>query len=162
MNVNKAIIVGRLTRDPEARTLPSGRAVSNFGVATNRVWTNQETNERQEQVEFHNVVAFGKRAEICNQYLTKGSLIFIEGRLQTRTWEGQDGVRKNRTEIVVENMQMGPRAQGRPRPEKVPTVEIEEDIEAEHVLAEEEKQEKPAPAEDLTDEQEIKVEDIPF
>lgn len=111
MNVNKAIICGNLTRDPEERALPSGQAVSSFGVATNRAWTNQE-GQKQEQVEFHNIVAFGKLAEICNQYLAKGRLVFVEGRLQTRTWEGQDGIKRNRTEIVAETMQMGPRSAG--------------------------------------------------
>lgn len=109
MNVNKAIICGNLTRDPEARTLPSGQAVSAFGVATNRTWTDAD-GQKQEQVEFHNVVAFGKLAEICNQYLAKGRLVFIEGRLQTNSWEGQDGVKRNRTEIIAFNMQMGPRS----------------------------------------------------
>jgi len=109
MNLNKAIIVGRLTRDPESRTLPSGQAISNFGMATNRVWNNPETNEKQEQTEFHNIVAFGKLAEICNQYLKKGSLTMVEGRIQTRSWQDQNGDTKYRTEIIAEKMQMGPR-----------------------------------------------------
>jgi len=109
MNLNKAIIVGRLTRDPESRTLPSGQAISNFGMATNRVWNNPETNEKQEQTEFHNIVAFGKLAEICNQYLKKGSLTMVEGRIQTRNWQDQNGDTKYRTEIIAEKMQMGPR-----------------------------------------------------
>lgn len=113
MNFNKAIIIGRLTRDPEARTIPeSGNAVSSFGVATNRVWTDAQ-GQKQEQVEFHNVVAYGRLAEICNQYLTKGTLVCVEGRLQTRSWIGQqDGVKRFRTEIIASNMQMGPRVQG--------------------------------------------------
>jgi single-strand DNA-binding protein len=113
MNFNKAIIIGRLTRDPEAKVIPeSGNAISNFGVATNRVWTDAE-GQKQEQVEFHNVVAFGRLAEICNQYLTKGCLVCVEGRLQTRSWiSQQDGVKRFRTEIIANNMQMGPRLQG--------------------------------------------------
>lgn len=111
MNVNKAIVCGNLTRDPEERTLPSGQPVSAFGIATNRAWTNAD-GQKQEQVEFHNIVAFGKLAEICNQYLTKGRLVYVEGRLQTRTWEGQDNVKRNRTEIVADTMQMGPRPAG--------------------------------------------------
>lgn len=120
MNVNKAIICGRLTSDPEARTMPSGDPVSNFSIATNRAWTNKE-GQKQEQVEFHNIVAFGKLAEICNQYLTKGKLIYLEGRLQTRSWEDQAGVKKYRTEIIAENMQMGPRGEGSNTPAPVKT-----------------------------------------
>ncbi|MFH1631967.1 MAG: single-stranded DNA-binding protein [bacterium] len=104
-SLNKAMIIGNLTRDPEMRQTGGGRAVCNFGVATNRRWNNPE-GERKEEVEYHNVVAWGKLAEICGQYLVKGKKVFIEGRLQTRDWEGQDGVRRYRTEIVAENMVM--------------------------------------------------------
>lgn len=131
MNLNRAIIIGRLTRDPESRTLPSGQAISNFGMATNRVWNNPETKEKQEQVEFHNIVAFGKLADICNKYLKKGSLAMIEGRIQTRNWKDQDGNTKYRTEIVAEGLQMGPRPQGskneETKEEKIPEVQVEED-----------------------------------
>jgi len=109
MNLNKAFIVGRLTRDPETRALPSGQSVCSFSMATNRVWTDQSGN-KQESTEFHNIVAFGKLAEICSSYLNKGRLIMIEGRIQTRSWEGKDdGIKRYRTEIVADNMQMGPR-----------------------------------------------------
>lgn len=131
MNLNKAIIIGRLTRDPESRTLPSGQAISNFGMATNRVWNNPETKEKQEQVEFHNIVAFGKLADICNKYLKKGSLAMIEGRIQTRNWKDQEGNTKYRTEIVAEGLQMGPRPQGSKneegKEEKVEEIQVEED-----------------------------------
>jgi len=110
MNLNKAIIVGRVTRAPEARTTPNGQSVTSFGIATNRFWTGTDR-QKQEKVEFHNIIAWGKLAEICNQYVTKGQLVLIEGRIETRTWETPDGVKKNRTEIVAENMQMGPRSQ---------------------------------------------------
>jgi len=151
MNVNKAIICGNLTRDPEERTLPSGQSVSSFGIATNRVWTNAE-GQKQEQVEFHNVVAFGKLAEICNQYLTKGRLVYIEGRLQTRTWESQDGTKRNRTEIVAETMQMGPRSAA-----------TEGSVGAGFKPAQEETEKKPAYAKKATaGKGEIKVENIPF
>jgi single-strand DNA-binding protein len=109
MNLNKAIVVGRLTHDPEVRSLPSGQNVASFSVATNRVWVDQGGN-RQEAVEFHNISAFGKLADICSQYLNKGQIVLIEGRLQTRSWQDQQGVKKQRTEIVANNMQMGPRA----------------------------------------------------
>jgi len=146
MNVNKAIICGNLTRDPEERTLPSGQSVSSFGIATNRVWTNAE-GQKQEQAEFHNVVAFGKLAEICNQYLTKGRLVYIEGRLQTRTWENQDGTKRNRTEIVAETMQMGPRSDMR---ETASVKTITQD------------QPEMKPKKKSENKEEIKVENIPF
>ncbi len=111
MNLNKALIMGNLTRDPELRTLPSGASVASFGVATNRVWKNQ-SGEKQEEVQFHNIVLFGRQAEIAQQYLSKGSSVFIEGRIQTRNWEAQDGSKKSRTEIVGEKMQLGPRRGG--------------------------------------------------
>lgn len=110
MNLNKVFLIGNLTRDPEMRTLPSGQSVATFGIATNRVW-NDKSGVRQTAVEFHNIVVFGRLAEIAKQYLTKGKMIFIEGRMQTRSWEAQDGTKRNRTEIVVEQMQMGPRTQ---------------------------------------------------
>lgn len=111
MNLNKAIIIGNLTRDPEIRTIPSGQQVATFGIATNRVWKDQSGN-KQQKTEFHNIVAWGKLAEIASQYLAKGRLAMIEGRIETRTWDGQDGSKRNRTEIVAENLQMGPRFQG--------------------------------------------------
>lgn len=105
MNLNKAMIIGNLTRDPELRSTPGGQSVCSFGVATNQVWTDQQ-GQRQERAEFHNVVAWGKLAEICSQYLSKGRKVYIDGRLQTRDWEGQDGVKRYRTEIICENMIM--------------------------------------------------------
>jgi len=103
------MIIGRLTRDPEARTMPSGVGVSNFSLATNFIWTNSE-GQRQERVEYHNIVAWRKLADICNQYLKKGSKAYIEGRLQTRSWTDQNGVTKYRTEIVADNLIMLDRA----------------------------------------------------
>ena len=105
-SLNKAMIIGNLTRDPELRQTNSGQPVCSFGVATNRTWNNRQTGEKQESTEFHNIVAWGRLAEIINQYLKKGNKIFVEGRLQTRDWEGQDGVKRYRTEIVAENMVM--------------------------------------------------------
>lgn len=113
MNLNKAMIIGNLTRDPEMRSTSGGHNVCTFGVATNQVWTDQQ-GQRQEKAEFHNIVAWGKLADICNQYLGKGRKVFIEGRLQTRDWEGQDGVKRYRTEIVAENMIMLDRSGSRP------------------------------------------------
>lgn len=109
MNFNKAFVLGNVTRDPELRTTPSGQSVTSFGVATNRVWKDQ-TGAQQQAVEFHNIVAWGRLAEICHQYLKKGSLVFIEGRIQTRSWQDQNsGQKRYRTEIVTETMQLGPR-----------------------------------------------------
>jgi len=102
-SLNRAQIVGNLTRDPELRNIPSGQAVTSFSVATNRRWKDKDGNN-QDQTEFHNVVAWGKLAEISNQYLKKGNKVYLEGRMQTRTWDGQDGTKRNRTEIVAENM----------------------------------------------------------
>jgi single-strand DNA-binding protein len=105
MNLNRAMIIGNLTRDPELRTTPSGQNVSNFSVATSSQWTDA-TGKKQERVEYHNIVAWGKLADICRQYLGKGRKVYIEGRLQTRDWEAQDGSKKTRTEIIAENMIM--------------------------------------------------------
>ena len=98
--------MGNLTKDPELKTLPSGSSVSNFGIATNRVWKNQQ-GEKQEEVQFHNIVVFGKQADTVSQYLKKGSSVLVEGRLQTRNWDAQDGTKKSKTEIVAERVQFG-------------------------------------------------------
>lgn len=110
MNLNKVIIAGRVTQDPETRMTGSGTAVSNFSVATNRYWSRD--GQRQEETEFHNIVAWARTAEIVRDYLKKGQLVLIEGRLQTRSWEGQDGKKNYKTEIVAEQLQLGPKAGG--------------------------------------------------
>ncbi|MCX8015757.1 MAG: single-stranded DNA-binding protein [Patescibacteria group bacterium] len=109
MNFNRVFILGNLTRDPELRTTPSGQSVATFGVATNRIWTDKN-GQRQSEVEFHNIVVWGKLAETASRYLTKGKLVFIEGRLKTRNWTDQNGVRHSRTEIIAQNFQLGPRS----------------------------------------------------
>ena len=111
MNLNKVFILGNLTRDPELRQTPSGQAVCSFGIATNRFYTDS-SGQKQKQAEFHNVVAWGRQAEIINQYLKKGSLVLIEGRLQTRNWLDQQGVKHWKTEIIAERIQLGPRNVG--------------------------------------------------
>lgn len=104
--VNKVILIGRLGRDPEVRSTPSGQPVTNFTMATNRVYNDREGN-RQEQTEWHNIVCWGRQAEIAGQYLTKGRQVYIEGRLQTRSWEDrQSGEKRYRTEVICENFQM--------------------------------------------------------
>src|SRR3970040_1838355 len=102
-SLNKVQLIGNLTRDPEMRYTPQGTAVCTFGVATNRQWTT-ESGEKKEDVEFHNVVAWNKLAEICAQLLKKGRKVYVEGRLSTRSWQGQDGTQKQRTEIVISDM----------------------------------------------------------
>jgi single-strand DNA-binding protein len=111
MTLNKVQIIGNMTRDPEIRTTPAGASVASFSVATNMIW-NDQSGQRQERSEFHNIVAWRKLAEIVGQYLKKGSKVYIEGRLQTRDWVGQDGVKRYRTEIVAENLIMLDRPAG--------------------------------------------------
>jgi len=110
MYINKALIYGNLTRDPEMRALPSGASVTSFSVATNRVYKDKN-GAKQESVDFHNVVVFGRQAETVQQYLKKGSGVFVEGRIQTRSWDDKNsGEKKYRTEIVADRIQFGPRA----------------------------------------------------
>ena len=109
MNLNKVYLIGRLTADPESRTTQSGQTVTTLRIATNRVWTDP-SGQKNEAPEYHTVVAWARLAEIANQYLRKGGLVMIEGRLQTRSWEAQDGSKRYRTEIVTETLQLGPRS----------------------------------------------------
>lgn len=97
------MLIGNLTRDPEMRYTPQGTAVCTFGIATNRSWTT-ESGEKKEDAEFHNIVAWNKLAEICSQLLKKGRKVYVEGRLSTRSWQGQDGTQKQRTEVVITDM----------------------------------------------------------
>jgi single-strand DNA-binding protein len=110
MNLNKVFLIGRLTRDPEIRVMPSGQQVANFGLATDSFYTDKNTNQRQQKTEFHNIVLFGRLAEIASQYLKKGSLAMFEGRIQTRDWQDATGTKRYRTEIVADSMQLGPRS----------------------------------------------------
>ncbi|WKZ28685.1 MAG: single-stranded DNA-binding protein [Patescibacteria group bacterium] len=144
MNLNRAQLIGNLTRDPETRTTPNGQTVSSFGVATSSQWKDA-SGQKQERVEFHNIVAWGKLAEICQQFLGKGRKVFVEGRLQTREWQGNDGTKKSRTEIVAENMIMLDKAPQGSAPRMVSEMPAT----------------TPAPAAPPVEE-EIKVEDIPF
>lgn len=154
MNLNKAMIIGNLTRDPEIRTTPTGQTVASFGVATNFVWTDQ-SGQKRDKAEFHNVVAWRRLAEICGQYLKKGSKIYLEGRMQTRDWVGQDGLKRYRMEIVAENMimldragagsQMG-RSEEPPLPSE-PVIDVEQSVGLD---------------DGDVSEEEIRVENIPF
>lgn len=105
MSLNRVQLIGNLTRDPEMRQVPGGQVVANFAIATNFTWKDQ-SGQQQSKTEFHNIVVWRRLAEICGQYLKKGSKIFIEGRLETRSWEGEDGVKRYRTEIIADNMIM--------------------------------------------------------
>lgn len=112
MYLNKAIVYGNLTRDPELKALPSGNKVTSFSVATNRVWKDK-AGAKQESVDYHNIVLFGRLAELAAQYLKKGSSVLIEGRMQTRSWDdAASGGKKYRTEIIGDSMQFGPRSAG--------------------------------------------------
>ncbi|NMC51996.1 single-stranded DNA-binding protein [Candidatus Kuenenbacteria bacterium] len=149
MNLNRATLIGNLTRDPEVRTTPSGASVASFSIATNYIWTDPSGN-RQEKAEFHNIVAWRKLADICGQYLHKGSKVYIEGRLQTRSWDDQTGNKRYITEIVAENLIMldskgasrPATSAGVPLPDETPTIQIDES--------------------DMGGNEEIKVEEVPF
>lgn len=161
MNVNKVILVGRLTRDPDMRTTPSGQSVATLSMATNNFWTDK-SGTRQERTEFHSVVLWGRLAEIALQYLTKGQECFIEGRLQTREYTAKDGTQRKVTEIIGENMQLGARAQGsgqggyQKAQSAAPAAHSEASTKA--TSSEEE-----IPTINLDDEkEEIKIEDVPF
>ncbi len=112
MYLNKAFLFGNLTRDPELKSLPSGTKVVSFGLATNRTWKDKN-GVKQESTSFHNIVSFGKQAEVMAQYLKKGRSVFVEGRIETRSWDDKnDGTKKYRTEIIVDNFQFGPSSGG--------------------------------------------------
>jgi len=171
MDLNKAMIIGRLTRDPEVKTIPSGQSVASFGIATNFTWTDQQ-GQRQEKVEFHNIVCWRKLAEICGQYLRKGKKVYIEGRLQTRQWEGQDGAKRSRTEIVADNMIMldggtgSPagnvnRSSASPVADETPVIQVEENQSASSVSQSEDNKKNDQPS-DKQSKDKISIEDIPF
>jgi single-strand DNA-binding protein len=103
-SLNKVMLIGNLTRDPNLRYTPNNTAVCSFGIATNRTWVGADGGEKQERVDFHNIVAWSKLADICGQLLHKGDKVYVEGRLQTRDWKGDDGVERKSTEIVIDNM----------------------------------------------------------
>lgn len=143
MDLNRATILGRLTRDPEVRSTPTGKSVANIGVATGRVWFDA-AGAKQEKTEFHNCVLWGKLADIAGQYLAKGRRVYIEGRLETRNWE-KEGIKHYRTEIIVDNLIMLDSPRGvSAHPTSAPTNDSSPSLPAELV------------------EEEIKVEDIPF
>jgi len=139
MNLNKAFLIGRLTADPQTKSLPSGQQVCNFSLATDRYFTDK-SGQKQQQTDFHNIVLFGRLAEIASQYLTKGSLVFIEGRIRTRNWQDASGNKRYRTEILGERIQLGPKTAGKvvpPQPEtqkeEIPIIEEENEIDVKDI-----------------------------
>jgi len=151
MNLNKAFLIGRLTRNPETKSLPSGQPVTSFGMATDRYYYDK-SGGRQQKTEFHNIVIFGKLAEIAAQYLLKGSLVYIEGRIQNRTWKDPAGNQRFRTEIVAERMQLGPKSAKREIPEspqRPEEIQKPEETPAEEIPI-------------IEENEEINVKDIPF
>ena len=154
-SLNVVMIIGNLTRDPELRYTPSGAAVVTFGVATNRQWTNQQ-GQSQEEVQFHNVVAWGKLAEICAQILSKGKKVFIQGRLQTREWEDKEGNRRQTTEVVADQMIALSYGSGG---ERMPLDEMPEPVEEKSVKKEIKKEIKKSTKKT---EEKVDKDDIPF
>jgi single-strand DNA-binding protein len=152
MFLNKAIIIGNLTRDPDIKALPSGIKVCTLGIATNRVWKDKN-GQRQEAADFHNVVVFGRQAETTAQYLKKGSNLLVEGRMQTRSWDGQDGQKKYRTEIVADRIQFGTRSGGAVAGGKGKGGDVDVPVDTDS---------KDAPASIEYPEEEINPDDIPF
>lgn len=147
MDLNKATIIGNVVRDPEMRTTPSGQTVASFAVATNLVWKDKE-GKRQKKAEFHNIVAWRRLADIIGQYVKKGSKIYIEGRIETRTWDDQNGIKRYRTEIIADNMILLDRAGA--------------SQDAESYTAPAEPKNDVPPAAQTGSEDEINIEDIPF
>jgi single-strand DNA-binding protein len=163
MNLNKVFVLGNVTRDPEQKSLPSGQSVASFGLATNRFYT--QNGEKKQDTEFHNIVTFGRLAEIASQYLKKGSLVLIEGHLRTRNWQDSSGIKHYRTEITAERMQLGPRAGGFQTSESEVTGEKTKIPEEEIPVIEEESAPKKSPKDnpaDNKDGEQINVNEIPF
>ncbi len=166
MNLNRAFILGNVTQVPEAKALPSGQSVVSFGLATNRFYTDAAGAKKQD-TEFHNIVAFGKLADICSRYLTKGSLLLVEGRLKTRNWQNASGVRQYKTEIIANSIQLGPKSTstGNAYPKQGAIKDIQEEVKNDEIPIIEENYTPPASNETgsgQTDENEIDVRDIPF
>lgn len=153
MNLNKVLLIGRLTADPQLRSTKSGQQVAVFSLATNRVW-NDKNNQKQEEVEYHNVVVWGRQAEIASKFLIKGQIAFVEGRLQTRSYEDKQGVKKYATEIVAERVQFGPKAMGGGAPRFNQSADIKAPVPAQNSAIEE------IPT--INIDEEIKAEDLPF
>ena len=160
-SLNRVQLIGNLTRDPELRYTPSGNAVCSFGIATNRSWTT-DSGEKREEVDFHNIIAWNKLGELCSQFLVKGRKVFVEGRLSTRSWTGQDGQQKTRTEIVISDMILldnkGNAAPKEAKEEEQVSEAVEEEKPVKKVKKEVKEEEAPA----VHSEDEVMPDDIPF
>ncbi|MCF7836306.1 single-stranded DNA-binding protein [Candidatus Gracilibacteria bacterium] len=156
-SLNFVQVIGNLTRDPEVRQTPNGQTVATIGIATNRKWTNKQTNEKQEEVEFHNVVVWGKLAEICQQYLKKGAKTYFQGRLKTRNWEDPDGKKNYRTEIIAENMIMLDSRGGAAPTASQPAAS--QPAASQPAVADPVAQQTPPP---VAEEEEVRIDDLPF
>ena len=152
MNLNLVQVCGRMTADPEMKTLPTGTMLAKFSVASNRTWKDKNTGQKNEEVEFHNVVAFGRTAEVIAQYFNKGDEIYIQGRLKTSSWEDQQGSKRYRTEIIADRFDFGQKSKA--------------NAERSNQNAPQEDYSNPEPAQNNTavenPKDEIKIEDIPF
>lgn len=165
-SLNKVMLIGNLTRDPELRYTPQGTAVCTFGLATNRSWQPSDGSERQESTEFHRIVCWQKLAELCAQLLFKGRKVYVEGRLQTRNWTSKDGQERTTTEVVIDNMiildskrkdDQEESEEGEPEVTEPATAEEESPAKAKETKTEENKKEEEKPAKE-----EVKADDIPF
>lgn len=166
-SLNRVQLIGNLTRDPELRYTPNGNAVCTFGLATNRTWTT-DSGEKREEVDFHRIVAWNKLAELCSQFLTKGRKVYVEGRLSTRNWTGQDGSQKTTTEVVIDDMilldnkqsgagQQSPRSESHNEPET--EIEEEQPAKTKRPVKKEPENEEP---ESAGSDEEVAPDDIPF
>ncbi len=171
MNLNKAFILGNVTRDPEVRAMPSGQQVTSFSIATNRFYTDSAGQKKQD-TEFHNIVCFGKLADISSKYVARGGLVLVEGRIKTRNWNNSAGVKQYKTEIIADSLQLGPRPTGGPiqgaKPYSAPQQSQTQPTETEEIPVIEENapvnfnSEEPKSFTDEEKSEEIDVKDIPF
>jgi single-strand DNA-binding protein len=162
-SLNKVQLIGNLTRDPELRYTPNGNAVCSFSIATNRNWTT-DSGEKREEVDFHRIIAWNKLGELCSQFLVKGRKVYVEGRLTTRTWTGQDGTQKSTTEVVINDMILLDRAGGAtaaPEAEDVSPVD-EGDVPAEETPKAKKKSSAKEEPTQQQNEEEVMPDDIPF
>lgn len=161
-SLNRAQLIGNLTSDPEVRQIPNGRTVASFSVATNSSWTDSN-GQKQDKAEFHNIVCWGKLAEIIGQFLKKGRKIYVEGRLQTRNWEGEDGVKRYRTEIVADNIIMLDKAGDSPMggtPLSTTPRQVSEPTPTQSAPIPQSTSDSPTPA--IAAEEEVTIDDLPF
>jgi single-strand DNA-binding protein len=163
-SLNRVQLIGNLTRDPELRYTPSGSAVCTFSIATNRTWTT-DTGEKKDDTEFHRIVSWNKLAEICSQFLTKGRKVFVEGRLSTRSWTAQDGTQKQSTEIVISDMILldNRRTEGAPMAEPDESSPVKQQVQSEKQKpVKEEAKPEAEEAQEISPQEEIAADDIPF